>query len=63
MTDDDLPSIGAPARRALAHAGITRLDQLTAVTEAQLTAFHGVGPRAVELLRTALAERGLSLSR
>ncbi|GAA4731957.1 hypothetical protein GCM10023328_08990 [Modestobacter marinus] len=63
MTDDDLPPIGAPARRALAGAGITRLDQLTSLTEAELSALHGVGPRAVGLLRQALTARGLDLNR
>jgi len=60
MTDDDLAAIGAPARRALAGAGISRLDQLPTVSEADLLALHGVGPRAVRLLREALAQRGLS---
>jgi predicted flap endonuclease-1-like 5' DNA nuclease len=63
MSDNDLPSIGAPARRALAGAGITRLDQLPAMTEAELAALHGVGPKAIGLLRTALADRGLSFRR
>jgi len=63
MTDDDLPAIGAPATRALAGAGITRLEQLTALTQAELSALHGVGPRAVGVLRQALADRGLSFRR
>ncbi|WP_369140313.1 DNA-binding protein [Modestobacter versicolor] len=63
MTDDDLPAIGAPARRALHGAGVTRLDQLPAHTEAEVAAWHGVGPRAVGVLRAALAERGLSFRR
>ncbi|GAA3152997.1 hypothetical protein GCM10010466_49990 [Planomonospora alba] len=58
--ESDLPYIGAPARRALAVAGHTRLEQLTAVTEAELLALHGVGPKAVGILRDALAGRGLS---
>jgi predicted flap endonuclease-1-like 5' DNA nuclease len=63
MTNDDLPAIGAPARRALAGEGITRLDQLTVLTEAELARLHGVGPKAVGLLRRALLERGLSFRR
>ena len=63
MTDDDLPANGAPATRALAGAGITRLEQLTALTEAEVAALHGVGPRAVGRLREALAERELSFRR
>jgi hypothetical protein len=57
---DDLPKIGAPATRALTAAGYTRLSQLTQVSEAELLALHGVGPRAIRILREALAERGLS---
>ncbi|MGY0235843.1 DNA-binding protein [Longispora urticae] len=60
--DDDLPAIGAPARRALALAGYVRLDQLTAVTEKELGALHGVGPKALRILRAALGERGASFA-
>jgi predicted flap endonuclease-1-like 5' DNA nuclease len=56
----DLPSIGGPARDALALEGVTRLDQLPAWTEKELLALHGVGPKAVRILREALAERGLA---
>jgi predicted flap endonuclease-1-like 5' DNA nuclease len=59
--ENDLPNgIGAPARRALIGAGYTRLEQLTAVSEAEIKQLHGVGPKAVDLLRSALAARGLS---
>jgi predicted flap endonuclease-1-like 5' DNA nuclease len=62
MADDDaLPrAIGAPATRALHGVGITRIDQVAGRTEAELGALHGVGPKALRLLREALAERGLS---
>jgi DNA integrity scanning protein DisA with diadenylate cyclase activity len=56
------PGIPAPAIRALTSAGYTRLDQLTAVSERQLTAMHGVGPKAVRIVRAALAEAGQSLA-
>jgi predicted flap endonuclease-1-like 5' DNA nuclease len=52
------PGIGAPATRALAGAGYTRLEQLTHVTEAELAKLHGVGPKALRLLREALASTG-----
>lgn len=52
----DLPrAIGAPATRALTGAGITTLAQVAALTDAELLALHGVGPRAVRILREALA--------
>ena len=58
----DLPrSIGAPATRALTAAGYLRLEQLAGVPERDLGALHGVGPKALRILRDALEERGLSL--
>jgi hypothetical protein len=60
-TDDtDLPKLAAPARRALAAAGYTRLEQLTEVEESEVMRLHGMGPNAMETLRNALRERGLS---
>ena len=52
--------IGRPAQRALAAAGYTRLEQLSAVSEADIANLHGVGPKALTLLRRALEARGLS---
>lgn len=54
------PKLAAPARRALASAGYTRLDQLTRVSEAELSKLHGMGPTALDALRAALDDRGLS---
>lgn len=60
-TDHGLPAaIGRPATRALLLAGIRTLDQVADHTEMELLALHGVGPRAVRLLREALAERQLA---
>ncbi|MEU6860031.1 helix-hairpin-helix domain-containing protein [Glycomyces sp. NPDC046736] len=54
----DLPrGIGRPATRALADAGITTLDQVEAMTDAELTALHGVGPKTVRVLRETIAQR------
>jgi hypothetical protein len=58
--DSDLPKLAAPARRALIAAGYTRLEQLTEVEESEVMRLHGMGPNAMETLRTALRERGLS---
>ncbi len=54
------PNVGNPARRALEHAGYTSLEQLPSLSEEELLKLHGVGPKAVDILRAALAERGLS---
>jgi len=54
------PKIGAPATRALEAAGYSRLEQLTNVTEAELGQLHGMGPKALGILRETLKENGLS---
>lgn len=56
----DFPKIGSPATRALEAAGYTRLKQLTNVTESELAQLHGMGPKALGLLRDALKAQGLS---
>ena len=53
-------SIGKVAPRGLADAGYTKLKQLTKVTEAELLKIHGVGPKAVRILREVLKEKGMS---
>ncbi|HYI02394.1 DNA-binding protein [Hyalangium sp.] len=58
----DFPNIGKVARRELALAGYTRLKQLTRVSEAKLLQIHGVGPKAIRLLREALEAKGLSFA-
>ncbi len=60
MTDDALPKIGAPATRALASIGVTRLSQLASHRTEELLALHGFGPRAIKLLRDAMNNQGLS---
>ena len=57
----DLPiGIGKPATRALESAGIVKLDQLEKVTEVQLMKLHGIGPKALRILRETLAAEGRS---
>jgi len=61
--ESDFPrTIGEPATRALALAGYHRLEQLPQASAKELLALHGVGPKAIRLLRAALAERGLTFS-
>jgi hypothetical protein len=57
-----LEGLARPAQRALAGAGYTGLEQLTRATEAELAQLHGMGPHALEKLRSALAARGLSFA-
>ncbi len=49
--ESNLPKeLAAPARRALAGAGYTRLEQLTKVSEAEIKKLHGIGPNALHVL-------------
>ena len=61
--ESDLPpKLSAPALRALAGAGISRLEQLTRVSEAEIKRLHGMGPNGLKQLRAALAAKGLSFA-
>ncbi len=58
---ESFPSgIGQPALRTLASAGYLNLDQLTNVTETELKTLHGMGPKALQILRVALQAQGKS---
>jgi predicted flap endonuclease-1-like 5' DNA nuclease len=61
MTDTPTPlpaAIGRPATRAFAAAGLRTLDDLAGASERALLALHGVGPRAIKVLR----EHGVTLA-
>lgn len=60
--NDFPPGVAQPAQRALASIGITRLDEVATISETKLKNLHGVGPKAIRILREALAERGLSFA-
>ena len=60
-SSDDLPAIGKPALRALNAIGIRTLAEVALRSEAELAALHGVGPKAIGILKSALAQRGASL--
>lgn len=55
----DLPKIGAPATRALAAIGVTTLDGVARHTAAELSALHGVGPKAIRILGDEMSSRGM----
>ncbi|WP_246017599.1 DNA-binding protein [Micromonospora pisi] len=58
---DTLPKIGAPATRALNNAGYTVLGDLAGVPRAELAKLHGMGPRALGIVQSALEQHNLSL--
>lgn len=56
----DLPKTSAPAQRALEGIGVQNLRQLSRHSEKEILALHGMGPKAMRILRQALADNGLS---
>lgn len=60
VKDNLPPGLSQPALRAFAAAGYSRLDQFTKLKEADLLKLHGVGPKAIRILRAALQDRGQS---
>jgi predicted flap endonuclease-1-like 5' DNA nuclease len=52
------PGVSGPALRALSGAGVRRLADLSQWSEADLAALHGMGPKALAVLRDALAASG-----
>lgn len=59
---DGIAGLSAPAHRALTNAGYTRLAQLVNASAEEVRAWHGMGPKAFEVLRRRLAEEGLSFA-
>lgn len=58
-----LPNLAAPALRALGSIGISRLQDLTKISEQELLDLHGFGPTALVILRKSLHEKGLSFKK
>lgn len=54
--------LGKVATRALALNDYIRYEQLTGVAAAELLRIHGIGPKAIRILREELADRGLSFA-
>lgn len=56
----DLPdSMGKTAPRELKYAGIDSLKKASGYTEKELLSIHGVGPKAIRIMKEAMAEKGL----
>ncbi len=53
--------LGGPALRALASAGIRSMAEVARWTEADLARLHGMGPKALGALQSALAAKGRHL--
>ncbi len=62
VPEHDFPKgLARPAIRTLFGAGYTRLEQLAVIREADLLKLHGMDPKAIGLIRCALATRGYHL--
>lgn len=62
MEKSPLPiNIGKPATNALLANGIHYLQDLEKISEKDLVNMHGVGPKAIRLLKKALNEKNLKL--
>ncbi len=57
-----LPKIGKPAMNALHHINIKTLEDAARLDETTLLKIHGVGPKAVSILRDTLTEKGLKFA-
>jgi ERCC4-type nuclease len=62
QSSGELPNIGKVARRELANAGYTRLEEFTTASEKELLKIHGVGPKAIRILRETMETKGLSFA-
>lgn len=59
MTD---PKLGRPAAGTLVHCGISTLENLAKLTKNQLFALHGVGPKSLPIIETAMVEARLDFA-
>ncbi len=63
MKNEFLPMLVAPARRALANAKITSLEQLSQYSEHELLKLHGFGKSSIPVVAEQLKKSGLFLKK
>lgn len=61
LTSDFPATMGKVAPRELVANGIRDLEQSSHYTEKELLSIHGVGPKAVRILKEELVKKGLIL--
>ena len=59
QTESFPKGLSQPAIRAFVAAGYMRLEDLAGASEKGLLALHGVGPKAIPIVRQALVDRKL----
>jgi quinol monooxygenase YgiN len=57
-----LKRLSAPAQRAIRSTGLITLEQLCNMTGPELRRLNGIGNKGLAIIRSTLAEHGLSLS-
>jgi 3-methyladenine DNA glycosylase AlkD len=63
MSLNNLPKTSAPAESALIAHGVTTLAELARHSEGEIAGLHGMGPKALRILKEAMSERGLSFAK
>lgn len=53
---------GRPAAGAFFHAGYRSVEDLAGASESELATLHGVGPKALRIVKAELERRGLGLN-
>jgi DNA-directed RNA polymerase alpha subunit len=62
-TDALPPKMGKPAERALAHAGIQSLTDLSQYSEQEIMNLHGIGKKAMAIIQQAMAANKISFKK
>ena len=55
--------LAKPAQRALESAGIKGLKDFSLITEEEFSNLHGIGPNAIQKIKVALSENGLTFKK
>lgn len=63
LGDEWLDKLGAPAKRALASAGISCAADFSKFTGNEVADMHGIGPNALAKIKAAMAANGVSFSK
>jgi DNA-directed RNA polymerase alpha subunit len=58
--DNPLHKLSNPAQRALANAGVTNINQLSAWQESDFMKLHGTGKKGLQTLKALMADRNIT---
>ena len=57
-----LEKLAKPAQRAIQNAGITTFDQLSKYSEKEVSQFHGIGQKALNVIKEEMKEKGFNFT-